>query len=128
MIYETRIHPSRMCTTCFNNHLQRGLSARWCLPRGCLPGGCPLVNTLLDPEAHTPRPRGAPPGSRGTHPLPIACWDTTPRTEFLPHACENITFPQLLLRAVMVRFCKSQNISILICEKSIGSTNAIWWS
>ena len=29
-----------------------------------------------------------------------ACWDTPPRTEFLTHACENITFRQLLLRAV----------------------------
>ena len=47
----------------------------------------------------------------GRHPLPIACWDTPspliaccdtpPWTEFLINACENITFPQLLLRAVI---------------------------
>ena len=36
-------------------------------------------------------------------PLPIACWDTPPRTEFLTHASENITFPQLLLRAVITQ-------------------------
>ena len=31
-------------------------------------------------------------------------WDThtPPWTEFLTHACENITFPQLLLRAVII--------------------------
>ena len=37
------------------------------------------------------------------HPLPIACWDTPSNSwiEFLTHACENITFPQLLLRAII---------------------------
>ena len=52
-----------------------GVCLGGCLPRGCLPrvGVC----------------------------LGGAClWDVfTPRTEFLTHTCENITFPQLLLRA-----------------------------
>ena len=39
-----------------------------------------------------------------THPHPIACWHTppppSPWIEWMTHACENITFPQILLRAV----------------------------
>ena len=54
-------------------------SGRRCLPGGLLGGVDPL-----DPEADT-----SPPPPRG--PL----W-----TEFLTHACENISFPQLLLRTV----------------------------
>ena len=50
----------------------------WCLPRegvclACLPGGC-LPRQTLPP-----------------------LW-----TEFLTHACENITFPQLLLRTAII--------------------------
>ena len=33
---------------------------------------------------------------------PHAMGQTPPRTEFLTHACENITFPQLLLRTVII--------------------------
>ena len=47
--------------------------------------------TCTPPPCHTcPQPC--------THPLP--CTSPPPWTEFLTHACENITFPQLLLRTV----------------------------
>ena len=35
-----------------------------------------------------------------------ACIPHTPWTGFLTHACENIAFPQLLLRAVKTVFCR----------------------
>ena len=49
----------------------------------------------------------------GIHPPPK--W-----TEFLTHACENITFPQLLLRAVIINFAGNiphkmiQSVTVLI--------------
>ena len=65
-----------------------------CPGEGCLPRGC----------------------------LPKECWDTPPSkwTEFLTHACENITFPQLLLRAVIINFAGNiphkmiQSVTVLI--------------
>ena len=76
---------------------------RGCLPRGlstwgCLPGG-----------VYPPGPIGRhPPGPRGRHPLrPSGRHPPTLWTEFLAHACENITFPQLLLRTVNI-LCKSK--------------------
>ena len=62
-----------------------------CLPRGCLPGGVSVRGCL--PKGCLPG-RGISPGS--VH-LPL--W-----TEFLTHASENITFPQLL-RAVTKAIC-----------------------
>ena len=35
---------------------------------------------------------------------PKECWDILPPTEILTHACENIPFPQLLLREVIITF------------------------
>ena len=55
---------------------RRGCVSQHTLGRGCLPGGC-LPQCML-----------------GYTPL---LW-----TEFLTHACENITFPQLLLRTVKI--------------------------
>ena len=62
-----------------------------------------------------PRDRDQPvPLHAGYTPAPIACWDTQPLshcmlgytlplwTEGMTHAFENITFPQLLLRAVKI--------------------------
>ena len=72
-----------------------------CIPVGCVTrasmviSGGAGVSTRgegvhpLDPEADTP--------------MPMACWDRPPRTEFLTHAYENITFPQLLLLAVKIK-------------------------
>ena len=70
-----------------------------CVSRVCLclegvhPGECVSRGVFRGrvQEMYTPRPRGTPSGSRGTPSL----W-----TEGMTHACENITFPQLLLRAV----------------------------
>ena len=53
----------------------------------------PLVTT---PPSHTPW-SPLPPGHTS---CPIACWDTPPRGK--TDTCKNITFPQLLLRAVSV--------------------------
>ena len=50
---------------------------------------------------------------------PSASWDThpTPWTEFLRHACENITFPQLRLRTVIKRYKRK------ISYPAIGDAN-----
>ena len=56
--------------------LGKGVCPRGFLPRGCLPGECTLPWT----QRQTP-----------------LSW-----TEFLTHASENITFPQLLLRTVKI--------------------------
>ena len=86
------------------------------LPRGfggsrrCLPGGgvCPGGRECL--------PRGR--HCHVTSDCPKDCWDTPPLwTEFLTHACENITFSQVLLHAVkniltlvqMYRTCLNQS-------------------
>ena len=64
--------------------LPRGVSAWGCLPKGCLPR------------------RWQP---RGTGYLPRE-GDVCPEyTEFLTYACENITFPQLLLQKVTMHIC-----------------------
>ena len=69
-----------------------------CIPLGCVPpasmaisgGGVSAQGGCLPVWLYTP--------------LPIACWVTPPpRTEFLTHAYENITFPQLLLRALITQ-------------------------
>ena len=61
----------------------RGVSAWGCLPRGCV-------------SQHTVGREGvSAPVHAGIHP---ALW-----TEFLTHACENITFPELLLQTVKTR-------------------------
>ena len=76
----TRMHSSRMCNICCSGRL-----GVWgCLPRGCLPGGSVQGSCL---------PRGCLP--RGCTPPPL--W-----TEFLTHAFENITFPQLRLWTVII--------------------------
>ena len=59
-----------------------------------------------------------------THTLPIAYWDTyTPpkSTEFLTHACENITFPQLMLR-VEIKFNIFRNFAGLTTFSRARST------
>ena len=73
--------------------LLRGVSA-WgsVYPGECLPMGVHPPQTQR--QTASPRPRGRYP------PDPEAEGDTPLWTEFLTHACENITFPQLLLRMV----------------------------
>ena len=78
------------------------LPGRHPIPRQTTPGRRPQADTSTLPIA-----------CRETHPLPIACWDahplpiaswdTPPWTEFLTHACKNITFTSLLLRAVIIK-------------------------
>ena len=77
-------------------------STQECIPVGCVPSTAVAVS----PATHVPPPypRTAmhvpllPCVPPSCHTGPYACppmW-----TEFLTHACENITFPQLLLRTV----------------------------
>ena len=68
----------------------QGVGARGCLPMGCLPW---VVVCLVDWVC----PGGAYLWSvcqRGVY--------LSPFTEFLTHTCENITFPQLRLRTVII--------------------------
>ena len=75
-----------VCCGCGGSCLPRG-----CLPGGCLPGGClPRGRCLPERVCVSQHAMGQTPH----RPL----W-----TEFLTHACENITFPQLLLRTVMIK-------------------------
>ena len=68
-------------------------------------------------SAPAPQHQGKPPGCIAPdHVTCDACWEAnppvgagiqrqtppTPWTDFLTHACENITFPKLLLRAVKI--------------------------
>ena len=108
----TRMHSSRMCTVrCSGRLLWRDCvcpggclaKGQWCLPggvcpdawggclpRGCLPGGClPRVGVcpwgVVSDQLH----RGG-----------GVC--QTPPVNRLTDVCENITFPQLLLRTVII--------------------------
>ena len=74
-------------------------SARW---DTCLGVVCPSACWDTCWEVSAPMHAGIPARGRGVY--PSTSWDTTPPlwTEFLTHACENITFPQLLLRTVII--------------------------
>ena len=89
----TRKHSSRMHT--FRSSGRRGGVSAQCM-LGYLPGGvCPSACWDTCWRVSAPVHAGIPArGCLGYNPLP---W-----TEFLTHACENITFPQLLLRTVII--------------------------
>ena len=83
------------------------------------PGGwpCDLYHHAFDVTCMLPPHQLRPINSPAAYILLVghvtckACWDTAPNppppwTEFLTHACENITFPQLLLRAVTSVYLK----------------------
>ena len=86
-----------------------------CLPRGCLPGGCLPEDVCQGVFAWGVSaqggvcPGGVCPGwmsaQGGVCISQHAMGQTSPLpwTEFLTHACENITFPQLLLRTVKIK-------------------------
>ena len=91
-LYWTRMHSSRMHTVCCS---------------GCwgvyLWGGGWVSDWRVSPRGEVSAQRGV-----SQHALGRGClaqcilWYTPPRrTEFLTHACENITFPQLFLRTVI---------------------------
>ena len=74
-----------------------------CLPWGCLPGDVCIGGV----------------SSQGGV-CPMACWDTPPLwTEFFAHACKNITFLQLLLRAVII-VDQNKSISNATCIEQNG--------
>ena len=62
---------------------------------GCLPGSLPRGGDVCPGEC-MPRGGDVCPGEC------IPMGQTPPRTDFLTHACENITFPQPLLRTVKI--------------------------
>ena len=81
----------------------QGMSAMgMCLPRGRMSRGLSGQGGVCQQGGYLPR--GCMPGD--VYPsmhwaggvCPSNCWDLPPRTEFLTHACENITFPQLCCR------------------------------
>ena len=81
------MHSSRMrAVRCSSRLLKGGVSPGrgGCLPGGCLPGGLPGGWECLPSLSR---------GVSGRHPL----W-----TDFLTHTCENITFPQLHLRTLII--------------------------
>ena len=49
-----------------------------------------------------------------------------PWTEFLTHACENITFPQLLLRAVIIQLWKLDIFSIFFTDPARAESNSLF--
>ena len=89
------MHSSRMRTVRCSGHLSGGgavLSAEgvsaW--------GGCLPMEGCVCPEGRC-LPRG------GVHLPPLL-------TEFLTHACENITFPELLLRTIKIKNLPSHDL------------------
>ena len=92
-MHSSRMRPARSLSA------SRSMGGRGvCVPGGhacrgaCMPGGVVHARGCACPGVCVPG--GVWPGK--------AYWDKpSPRTEFLTHAWENITFPQLLLRAVI---------------------------
>ena len=80
-----------------------------CIPVGCVPSGLPNRDPPGQRPPWTETPRQRPPWTETPwtetsldrdlpgHVTCGACWDRDPAlwTEFLTHACENITLPQL---------------------------------
>ena len=102
-----RIDSSRMRTVGFNGHLVGVASGS---------GECLHVFPCGSGDVHP-----------GRHPLCRHPWadtysETPPRTELLTHACENITFPQLLLRMV-IRIERKNKLQIL--TRSAGAEKII---
>ena len=99
----TRMHSSRMCTVRCSGHcreggLPGGVCPGVCLPGRCLPGGY-LPGRCL--------PRGV--SARGVGVYPSMHWGRHPPVNRITDACENITFPQLLLRTVKIAlYCKDR--------------------
>ena len=87
-----------------SGHIQKSVSLinpkQECIPGGCLPSAAVAVGGVGG--------RGCLPGDGGVCPGGVfaqvhAGIHITPLwTEFLTHACENITFPQLRLRTVKI--------------------------
>ena len=67
----------------------------------CMPPPATHASLLCTPPAtHTPLPCMPPATHTPTTHTPLPCMPPPLWTEFLTHACENITFPQLLLRTI----------------------------
>ena len=68
----------------------------------------PLLPHMPSFDTHAPLHHTCPPFAM--HAPPSPCTPPPPWTEFLTHTCENITFPQQLLRTVMTTYkeCKCQ--------------------
>ena len=88
---KTRMHSSRMCTIRCSGHL----SCHACPPATHAPcHTCPLP--CMPPTMHAPLHHTCPPFTTHTPMVPLA----TPTPDRMTDACENITFPQLLLRTL----------------------------
>ena len=107
-----RIDSSRMRTAGFNGHLVGVVSGSG----ECLHVDLGVVFPCGSGDVHP-----------GRHPLSRHPWadtysETPLRTELLTHACENITFPQLLLRMV-IRIEQKNKLQIL--TRSAGAEKII---
>ena len=136
----TRMHSSRMHTVRCCGRL--GREGDWLVEVGCVcPGGVYLgglsaggsargIHPPWGPEADIPSPtktRGRHPLDQsqtprspvhaGTHPL------LPPWTEYLTHACENITFTQLLLRTVKIALWKNVRADDGTAKLAITASN-----
>ena len=103
---KTRMYSSRIRTVRCSSHLLGGgcLPSRESAQGGCLPGtstqgGLPGGVSAQEVSAH-----GCISPGRCLADVPHPTPHPPPWTEFLTHACENITFPQLRLRTVNINW------------------------
>ena len=107
LLFQTRMHSSRMRTVRCSSRLPGGVSAGGCLPGACLPGGvCQGVSAKGMSAQVGVCPGGLPKGvstrgdvcpggvcSRGC--LPGGCLPDTSPVDRMTDMCKNITLPQL---------------------------------
>ena len=116
----TRMHSSRMRTGRFNGHLYGG--------EGGVQGVCVSSGVYTPSQLHA-----------GIHTTcPIVCWDTHPSPVDRQTPVKNITFPQLLLRAVKILIFLSDEQRLLrrvtwfavgssVLLRTLTSVNSIWF-
>ena len=82
--------------TNYYDKLSSEINKQECIPVGCVPSAAVAVGRGVCPGGGGVCPGGISQHALGSGVYSSACWDTPPPlwTEFLIHACENITFPQ----------------------------------
>ena len=119
------MHSSRVCTICCSGHVSCHVCPPPCTPPAMHASchSCPLPcmsPTTHAPTTHTPLPH-MPPAMYALLPcMPPPC------TELLTQACENITFPQLLLRTVMTVLNLSTLSKSGMLKQSIHQMSLFW--
>ena len=104
----TTMHSSTMHTVHCSGHLRRGgICPEVCAQDRVCASGLRVSRGCLPREGVS---RGCIPACNGAD---IPRW-----TEFLIHACENITFPQLLLRTATTTLCMRQHWVHVVTQSS----------